>query len=100
MPSTSTSVPFSAKNLRLASARRRVRAFIDQIIELESADFGRLDGEDARKLITAESLPLRDYLERLPPTADDASVHGACAQPSLISDRHTHIRGFILRSRK
>jgi hypothetical protein len=98
MPSTSTSVPFSAKNLRLASARRRVRAFIDQIIELESADFAHLDGEDALKLIKAEFLPLREYLERLPPTADDASVNGACAQTSLMVARYTDILGFILRS--
>lgn len=96
LPSTS-SLP-SAKNLRLASARRRVRAFIDQIVQLESSDFAHLDGKDALALIKKDSVALRTYLDRLPPSADDDSVNQACSQARLTISFYTDILGFILRS--
>jgi hypothetical protein len=88
----------SAKTLRLASARRRVRAFLDQIVELEAADFAHLDGEEALTLIKADSTALRELLERMPATADDASVNTMCAKTNLMVSRYTDILGFILRS--
>lgn len=88
----------SAKTLRLASARRRVRAFLDQIVELEAADFAHLDGEEALTLIKADSTALSEMLERMPATADDASVNTMCARTNLVVSRHTDILGFILRS--
>lgn len=96
MPSTSD-LP-SAKSLRLASARRRVRAFIDQIVQLESSDFAHLDGKDALALIKGDTVALRTYLDRLPSSADDDSVNQACSQTRLTISFYTDILGFILRS--
>ena len=95
---TSTSGLPSAKTLRLASARRRLRAFIDQIAELGTSDFAHLDGKDALTFIKGYSLELREVLERLTPEASEASVNEACAQTSLMVSRYTDILGFILRS--
>lgn len=95
---TSTNALPSSKNLRLGSARRRVRAFIDQIAELEASDFAHLDGEDALRLIKEDSVELRKYLEDLPSESDDASINQACFQTSLMVSRYTDILGFILRS--
>jgi hypothetical protein len=93
-----TNVLPSAKNLRLASARRRVRAFIDQIAELEASDFAHRDGEEALRLIKIDSIALRTFLERIPPQANDATIDQACMQTSLMVSRYTDILGFILRS--
>src|SRR3546814_10941151 len=84
MALTSTSGLPSAKTLRLASARRRLRAFIDQIAELGTSDFAHLDGKDALTFIKGYSLELREVLERLTPEASEASVNEACAQTRLL----------------
>src|SRR3546814_2145780 len=98
MAFTATSGLPSAKTLRLASARRRLRAFSDQIAELGTSDFAHLDGKDALTFIKGYSLELREVLERLTPEASEASVNEACAQTSLMVSRYTDILGFILRS--
>src|SRR3546814_5800748 len=99
MALTSTSGLPSAKTLRLAAARRRLRAFIDQIAGLGRSDVAHLDGKDALTFIKGYSLELREVLERLTPEASEASVNEACAQTSLMVSRYTDILGFILRSR-
>ena len=63
--------------LRLASARRRVRAFVDQIVELEASDFPHRDGLDALGVIRKElEYYLNDFLDTLPLTLSDAVVDG------------------------
>ena len=95
---TSTSDLPLSKNLRLASARRRVRAFIDQIAELEASDFAHLDGEEALRLIKTDSIELRNYLERIPEGSAATTIDRACTHTSLLVSRYTDILGFILRS--
>lgn len=88
--------PPSNPSLRLASARRRVRAFVEQISDLESADFPHSDGKDALALIKAEALSFEAGLARIPPSA--MAVDHACTQALILVSRHTEILGFILRS--
>ena len=85
--------------LRLASARRRVRAFVDQIVELEASDFPHRDGLDALGVIRKElEYYLNDFLDTLPPTLSDAVVDGICADISSTVSTYTEVLGFILRS--
>jgi len=95
---SSTKVEHSATELRLASARRRVRAFIDQITELEASDFPHRDGKDALAVIRGELEYLsEDVLGDVPLTLD-AIVDRICAEAMFLVGRYTEILGFILRS--
>lgn len=95
---TSTIGRPSTKTLRLASARRRVRAFLDQIAELENADFPHPDGKEALALLKREFELRQRSLGRIPDTVSDATVDEVCADTSIFLERYTDILGFILRS--
>lgn len=95
MSSTNGPAP---KVLRLASARRRVRAFLDQIAELEGADFPHADGREALALIKEQFLIRKRSLSRLPPTVDDKTVDEICTDTGIFVSRYTDVLGFILRS--
>ena len=89
----------TATELRLASARRRVRAFVDQITELEASDFPHKDGLAALGEIRGElEYYLNNFLVGLPPTLSDQVVDGICAEISFTVSKYTAILGFILRS--
>lgn len=95
---TSTIGRPSTKTLRLASARRRVRAFLDQIAELENADFPHPDGKEALALLKREFELRQRSLGRIPDSVSDATVDEVCADTSVFLERYTDILGFILRS--
>lgn len=95
---SSTNGPAPPKVLRLASARRRVRAFLDQIAELESADFPHADGREALELIKEQFLIRKRSLSRLPPSVDDKTVDEICTATGIFVSRYTDVLGFILRS--
>ncbi|MFN4175546.1 hypothetical protein [Phenylobacterium sp.] len=89
----------TATQLRLASARRRVRAFVDQISELEASDFPHKDGLEALGFIRKElEYQLNDFLGALPDHLSDLVVDEICAEVSFTVSRYTDILGFILRS--
>lgn len=89
----------TAMELRLASARRRVRAFVDQIAELEASDFPHRDGLDALGVIRTElEYYLNDFLGALPATLSDQVVDEICAEISYTVSKYTEVLGFILRS--
>lgn len=89
----------TATKLRLASARRRVRAFVDQVAELEAADFPHKDAREALSFIRAElDYYLNHMLTTLPPNLSDQIVDGVCAEVSMTVSKYTAILGFILRS--
>jgi hypothetical protein len=96
---SSTKDAFTATELRLASARRRVRAFVDQIAELEASDFPHRDGLDALGVIRTElEYYLTHMLSDFPATLSDQVVDGVCAEISYTVSRYTDVLGFILRS--
>lgn len=95
---TSTTGLPSTKILRLASARRRVRAFLDQIADLERADFPHADGREALQLLKREFSTRQRSLDRIPDSVADAVVDEVCAETSVFLARYTDILGFILRS--
>lgn len=89
----------TATKLRLASARRRVRAFVDQVAELEASDFPHNDGREALAFIRAElDYYLNEMLTTLPPNLSDQIVDEVCAEISMTVSKYTAILGFILRS--
>jgi hypothetical protein len=89
----------TATELRLASARRRVRAFVNQITELEASDFPHRDGLDALGVIRTElEYYLNDFLGALPLTLSDQVVDEICAEMSYTVSKYTEVLGFILRS--
>ena len=96
---SSTKDAFTATELRLASARRRVRAFVDQIAELEASDFPHRDGLDALGEIRKElEYYLINMLTGVPATLSDQVVDGICSEISYTVSRYTEVLGFILRS--
>ena len=96
---SSTKDAFTATELRLASARRRVRAFVDQIAELEASDFPHRDGLDALGVIRTElEYYLNNMLSDFPSTLSDQVVDGICAEISYTVSIYTGVLGFILRS--
>lgn len=95
---TSTTGHPSPKALRLASARRRVRAFLDQIAELKNADFPHADGREALSLLKKEFETRQRSLDRIPDAVSEDTVDEMCAETSIFLSRYTAILGFILRS--
>jgi hypothetical protein len=83
--------------LRLASARRRLTAFLEQIEDLQTSSFPHPDGEDALFDIKENFLVRLNGLN-LPPGADPLVVDGVCTQTSLAIEKWTPVLGFILRS--
>lgn len=96
MPSTTGPAP--AKALRLASARLRIRAFLEQISELETADFPHADGREALTIIKEQFRIRERSLTRLPLTVADSTIDEVCTNTGLFVSRYTEVLGFILRS--
>lgn len=82
---------------RLASARHRVRAFLEQVQNLQASSFPHPDGKEALELIEAYFAELLNSLDLpedcLPDVADQLCAHSAMAL-----SRYTRVLGFILRS--
>jgi hypothetical protein len=85
--------------LRLASARRRVGAFLEQIQELQDSNFPHDDGREALRAIRADVEIRLNFLNTLPSSIKDLRViNTACINAMLVVSRHTPVLGFILRS--
>lgn len=83
--------------LRLASAKRRIAAFLDQIAELKASSFPHDDGRDA--LIEIEHAFLREKGRLdIPTGAAVALIDETCLHLSKLVSDYTEIMGFILRS--
>src|ERR1044072_3127167 len=83
--------------LRLASARRRVRAFLSEIQTLEGSEFPHGDGENALEDIKKSFLGLLAgtyEIEEAPPK----TIREACSNINISIRRYTPILGFIVRS--
>lgn len=83
--------------LRLASARRRVHAFLGEIRTLEGSEFPHADARDALREIKKRFLELLERT-RLPPSALLRTVDGVCLEISRDIEEYTAILGFLLRS--
>jgi hypothetical protein len=83
--------------LRLASARRRIDAFLEQIGSLRDSSFPHDDGKRALKLIEEFAREQRANVE-LPDDFDSRMVDRACLQVAEFIERNTSFLGFILRS--
>jgi hypothetical protein len=84
------------KALRLASARRKLRAFVEQIEIVEASDFPHHDGQAALALVKKKAVDLKRQLDRLPDNAQGAN--SACDSVRLTVRLYTEVLGFILRS--
>lgn len=84
--------------LRLASARRKVTAFLDQIRHLEASDFAHDDAREALEFIREHFNVRLASLTLLPAKVQDDLVDGVCWQISTALSRYTEVLGFILRS--
>ena len=83
--------------LRLASARRRVRAFIAEIGTLEGSDFPHDDAEEALAEIKTHFVDLLESMGGL----EDAplrTLKEMCLDVDLSSESYTPVLGFLLRS--
>jgi hypothetical protein len=81
----------------LASAKRRLRSFLDQINELLTSSFPHSDARDALNAIQSR-FRIRLSGLNLPEAIDPVIVDQACIQARLEVERYTAILGFILRS--
>lgn len=95
---SSTNGAISATTLRLASARRRVRAFLDQIDQLEASDFPHPDGREALDFIKQHFVIRQNSLRDLPPSVSEEVVREICTNTTVFLARYTGVLGFILRS--
>ena len=95
---SSTNGAISAAKLRLASARRKVRAFLEQIDQLEASDFPHSDGREALAFIKQHFIIRQNALRDLPVTVSDNVIGQMCADTSVSLARYTEVLGFILRS--
>lgn len=88
----------SATTLRLASARRRVRAFLDQIDQLEASDFPHPDAREALASIKQYFTIRQNLLNDLPPSMSEDVAQEVCTDTIASLARNTAVLGFILRS--
>ncbi|MGY3236693.1 hypothetical protein ACVMAJ_003583 [Bradyrhizobium sp. USDA 4448] len=95
---SSTNGATSATKLRLASARRRVRTFLDQISQLEASDFPHADGREALEYIKQHFLIRQNTLDSLPASVSEEVVREVCTNTTAALARNTDVLGFILRS--
>ncbi len=86
-----------ASLLRLASAKRRVAAFLKQVAELRTSSFPHDDGDDALNAIETVFLNEQARLD-IPPGVQDAVIDVMCLHVTKLLSAHTDILGFILRS--
>lgn len=88
----------SATALRLASARRRVRAFLDQIRQLETSDFPHADARQALIFIREHFQTRQNLLRDMPDSVTATVADEVCTNTNVSLSRYTEILGFILRS--
>lgn len=88
----------SATTLRLASARRRVRAFLDQIRQLEASDFPHPDARQALAFIRDYFETRQNLLRRMPDSVTEAIADEVCQNTNRSLSSYTEVLGFILRS--
>lgn len=88
----------SATALRLASARRRVRAFLDQIRQLESSDFPHGDAREALTFIREYFQTRQNLLRDMPDSVAGAVADEVCQNTNRHLSKYTEVLGFILRS--
>ncbi|MCW2363161.1 MULTISPECIES: hypothetical protein [Sphingobium] len=86
-----------ASLLRLASAKRRVAAFLKQVAELRASSFPHDDGDDALDAIESVFIKEQARLD-IPPGVQDAVIDEMCLHVTKQLSAHTDILGFILRS--
>lgn len=86
-----------ASLLRLASAKRRVAAFLQQVAELKASSFPHDDGDDALIAIETVFQKERAKLDILPGVKDSV-IDELCLHVTKMLSAHTDILGFILRS--
>lgn len=91
------SIISAASRLRLASARRRIASFIEQIDLLAESSFPHDDGKQVLEKIKMQFEDLRKLLE-LPPTADDDYADQVCTDVAWKISDYTDILGLVLRS--
>jgi hypothetical protein len=94
---SATSPDHRINQLRLSSARHRIRAFLEQVRYLAASSFPHPDGRDALALIEHH---FNRQLERLdlPEDTTPAVVDQVCAHSAMVIGIYTPILGFILRS--
>ncbi len=90
--------PPQSVTLRLASTRRRVRTFLQQIRELEAADFPHEDGKEALAAIKEGILIRHRALDRMPAMMAATLVDQTCSDTTVTLEKYTSVLGFILRS--
>ncbi|WP_433951952.1 hypothetical protein [Brevundimonas diminuta] len=95
---SSTMADSATARLRLASAQRKVAAFLEQIRHLEASDFPHDDAREALSLISEHFEDRLRSLQNLPASVNEVVVEKMCVQTALVLSRHTDILGFILRS--
>ncbi len=95
MPETRASGP-GRNRLRLASAQRKLRAFLDQVEALEASDFPHGDAEDALATIKKKFLERRRQIERILPGSP--AVDTECESLIRAVTKYTSTLGLILRS--
>lgn len=88
----------SATALRLASARRRVRAFLDQIRQLETSDFPHGDAREALTFIREYFQTRQNLLRNMPDSVTDTVADEVCQNTNRSLSKYTEVLGFILRS--
>lgn len=88
----------SATALRLASARRRVRAFLDQIRQLETSDFPHSDARNALTFIREYVQIRQNLLYSMQDSVTDAVADEVCQNINRSLSKYTEVLGFILRS--
>jgi hypothetical protein len=88
----------SATALRLASARRRVRAFLDQIRQLETSDFPHGDAREALTFIREYFETRQNLLRSMPDSVADSVADDVCLNTNRRLADYTVVLGFILRS--
>ena len=95
---SSTNGAISATTLRLASARRKVRAFLEQIEQLEASDFPHSDAREALAFIKQHFVIRQNALRDLPPSVSEEVAREICTNTTVFLARYTEVLGFILRS--
>lgn len=91
------SIRTAASQLRLASAKRRIASFVEQIDLLRESSFPHDDGKHVLDKIKEQFLRLKDLVE-LPPTASDDFANRVCIDVAWKISEYTDILGLVLRS--
>jgi len=83
--------------LRLASAKRRIAAFLEQIAELKASSFPHDDGKEALVVIE-RTFRVQEKRLDIPVGASDDLIDATCVHLADLLSTYTDILGIILRS--